>query len=399
MRDNTLYWLWLASLTDISQTRRNKLAWTFAHPRQIYDAGFEQLVRPRILSKNDIDIILSSRSLSLAQKVQDYLDRYQIHFLTRFDQRYPTGLLEAENPPAWIFARGNIDLIKNKKIGIFGSEMPGRGGLNQTQRTAEYLSSEGISVVSGFRPGIDEQAHESALRRSGSTIAVTGCGINVSPDSSMNRLYDQILRDGLVITERFLNERPTPKREHRRLRLLATLPDQSVIIDAQGKDESMRLAQTALKKERAVFYPSRYDSSNRSSVIQLHRMGAKPFDDTRDLLDQAKRADREHIDQMRRAEPLLDLDVPITAYVHPADDSKPKETDKKKKGYDPELRLGLAGLTEESFSLLKLIRKGFNTTQSLLEESGIGLIALNEKLRELEDAQCVRIDGGKIHIL
>lgn len=134
MRDNTLYWLWLASLTDISQTKRNKLAWTFAHPRQIYDAGFEQLIRPRILSKNDIDIIQGSRSLSLAQKAQDYLDRYQIHFLTRFDQRYPTGLLESENPPAWIFARGNLDLLKNKKIGLFGSETPGRNGHNQSQR-------------------------------------------------------------------------------------------------------------------------------------------------------------------------------------------------------------------------------------------------------------------------
>lgn len=399
MRDITLYWLWLASLTDISQTRRNKLAWTFAHPRQIYEAGFEKLVRPKILSKNDIEIILNARSLSLAQKVQDYLDRYQIHFLTRFDQRYPTGLLEADNPPAWIFARGNIELLRNKKIGLFGSEGPGRNGYNQTQRIAERLSSEGISVVSGFRQGIDRQAHESALRRHGSTIAVTGCGINVCPDSSMNRLYDQILRDGLVITERFLNEEPTVKRERRRLRLLATLPDQSVIVETQDKDESMHLSQSILKQGRAVFYPSRYDSSNRSSVIRLHRMGARPFDDTRELLEQVKRADRDRLEQMRRSEPLLDLDVPITEYVRPADDSKPKETDKKKKGYDPELRLGLAGLTEESFSLLKLIRKGFNTTQKLLDESGVGLITLNEKLCELEEAQCVRIDGGKIHIL
>ena len=63
------------------------------------------------------------------------------------------------------------------------------------------LSSVGIQIVSGLALGIDGAGHQGALDGDGKTFAILGSGVDVCYPKGHWRLYEQMQRQGGVISE------------------------------------------------------------------------------------------------------------------------------------------------------------------------------------------------------
>ena len=122
---------------------------------------------------------------------------FKIEKVSIEDKNYPQILKKIKNPPKIIYFAGKI-LPKEKCFAIVGTRRCTNYGKEVAFQFAKELAEAGLTVVSGFAPGIDTFAHKGALEAEGRTIAVLGTGIDeksIYPKSNL-KLAKEILKSG-----------------------------------------------------------------------------------------------------------------------------------------------------------------------------------------------------------
>jgi len=117
---------------------------------------------------------------------------------------YPQYLKLIPDPPPIIYAKGNKDLLVEKKtLAIVGTREPTRLGYKASQKIAKTFAEKGYVIVSGLALGIDTAAHEGALMaHNGKTIAVLAGQLTEIYPAKNRSLAEKILeKGGLFISE------------------------------------------------------------------------------------------------------------------------------------------------------------------------------------------------------
>ena len=74
-------------------------------------------------------------------------------------------------------------------------------GKAMAEQIGEKLALCGAEVLSGMARGIDAYGHIGALKAGGNTYAVLGCGVNICYPRTNQKLYEDILSHGGIISE------------------------------------------------------------------------------------------------------------------------------------------------------------------------------------------------------
>ncbi|WP_443660696.1 DNA-processing protein DprA, partial [Desulfovibrio sp.] len=114
---------------------------------------------------------------------------------------YPALLRTLPDAPVLLYCLGDLSLLANPAVAVIGSRKATPRGQALAGHMAGAFASWGITVVSGMAWGIDKAAHEAALGRTGSSIAVLGTGIDVPYPRANTRLYDRMAAKGLLVSE------------------------------------------------------------------------------------------------------------------------------------------------------------------------------------------------------
>ncbi len=167
------------------------------------------------------------------------LEKRNIHCLTILSDDYPQNLKRLAQPPYVLFYVGNIDLLKTNIVAMVGTRNPSTYGKLVTERFSKALAEKGITIASGLASGVDKISHEGALEVKGNTIAVLGGGFDhIFPAMNVNLARD-IAKNGLILTEYFLNVSPTKYTFPARNRIIAGLSDAIIITEAGKKSGSL----------------------------------------------------------------------------------------------------------------------------------------------------------------
>lgn len=188
-----------------------------------------------------------------AEKQVEFILKKNISFLLFTEDEYPELLKEISTPPPVLFFKGNTSLLIKPKIAIVGSRKCSVYGLKMAEEIASYLSSQDLCIVSGMALGIDAKAQQSALFKSGKSIGVLGCGIDVIYPYQNKKLFEQMEKEGLLLTEFLPLTKPEAKNFPLRNRLISGLSLGVVVIEAYAKSGSLITAQFALEQNREVF--------------------------------------------------------------------------------------------------------------------------------------------------
>jgi DNA processing protein len=173
--------------------------------------------------------------------------------LTINDPLYPQRLREIFDPPLLLFAVGDIELANSYSVAVVGTRNPTPYGLAATERLSADLSKAGLTVVSGMARGIDTAAHRATLTANGSTVAVLGCGVDVVYPSSNRKLYEEVARRGLLLSE-FPMEAPAfPQNFPVRNRIVSGLSLGVLIVEGAQYSGSAITAKLAADQGREVF--------------------------------------------------------------------------------------------------------------------------------------------------
>ncbi len=86
-------------------------------------------------------------------------------------------------------------------VAVVGSRKMTSYGKTVLEKIIPSLCDVGITIVSGFMYGVDQEAHKIALSCGGKTVAVLGWGIDWKVPFEDQKLYSEIQKKGLIISE------------------------------------------------------------------------------------------------------------------------------------------------------------------------------------------------------
>ena len=121
--------------------------------------------------------------------------------ITLLDYDYPLKLKQTLYPPIVLFYYGDISLLDNPQtLAVVGSRKINEYGKLCTEKIVSEIA-KGRVIISGLAQGVDAVAHECAINNGGRTIAVLGSGIDYCWPPENKKLYEEIKKNHLVISE------------------------------------------------------------------------------------------------------------------------------------------------------------------------------------------------------
>lgn len=217
----------------------------------------------------------------------DWLARPGHALITRNDPNYPAALAEIAQPPPWLFAAGDPDLLNAPGFAIVGSRNASPGGIAHARDFAAEMARSGFAVVSGLAAGIDTAAHEGALAAEGMTVAVCGTGLDRVYPARNRDLARRIAERGLLLSEFTLGTEPKAGNFPRRNRIIAGLAAGTLVVEATRTSGSLITARLALEAGREVFaLPGSVDNPLARGCHRLIREGAKLVESAADILEE-----------------------------------------------------------------------------------------------------------------
>ena len=280
-------WLALNQTQGLGNAALCQLLTKFGSPEAIYSTSISQL--REIVDEGTARKITQGIDADVIAPTLDWLQKDNAHIVTLADSEYPQKLLEISNPPAVLYAIGNLHWLNHPSIAMVGSRSATPQGEKNAEEFAQSLCNLGLCVVSGMALGIDGAAHRGALKANGATIAVVGTGLDIVYPARHRDLAHKIAERGLIISEFPLGTPSKAQNFPRRNRLISGLSLGCLVVEANINSGSLITARLATEQGREVFaIPGSIHSPVAKGCHLLIKQGAKLVESTQDILEEIK---------------------------------------------------------------------------------------------------------------
>ncbi len=197
---------------------------------------------------------------------------------------YPAPLTTILDPPLILWVRGP-GLDSSLAVAVVGARAASAASREIARDLGNGLARAGITVVSGLARGCDGAAHQGALSASGRTVAVLGCGVDITYPPEHETLAREVALSGAVISELAPGSPPLPHHFPLRNRIIAGLSRAVVVIEAHERSGSLITAACALEQGREVMVvPGPVRSGRNRGAHALLKDGATLVECAEDVL-------------------------------------------------------------------------------------------------------------------
>lgn len=222
-------------------------------------------------------------SLESAEKELDAADRIGATAITACEAEYPPILAQLPDPPPLIYTMGQVDLLQKPAIGMVGARNASASGRRFAAALAGELSKAGLAVVSGLARGIDTAAHQGSLPHG--TVAVMAGGLDKIYPPENEELFNDIVEQGVALSERPPGTTPKGRDFPRRNRLISGLSYGVIVVEAAMRSGSLITARLAGEQGREVFaVPGSPVDPRASGTNNLLRQGATLVERAEDVI-------------------------------------------------------------------------------------------------------------------
>lgn len=209
------------------------------------------------------------------------------HIITLHDPHYPLYLREIPDPPIVLYIKGCLETLSSLQIAIVGTRNPSFLGRENAFQFAYQLAQSGITITSGLARGIDECAHQGALKANQQTIAVLGCGMHRLYPKQHIVLAEKITESGALVSEFPLRAPPLAKHFPQRNRIISGLSRGVLVVEAAMRSGSLVTARLANEQGRDVFaIPGSIQNNLTKGCHYLIREGAKLVETAGEILEE-----------------------------------------------------------------------------------------------------------------
>ena len=221
---------------------------------------------------------LLTRTKEAAFRLENYLEQgYSI--LIPNQEEWPKALnVLGPHEPLFLFARGNLSLLKENKIAIAGSRNITAPTVQMAQRTGQMLAQEGFVMVSGGARGIDRFTQEALLEAGGSLVLVPAV---TDQDILRNMAVRQALEEGrlLLLCDTVPDEPFSVRKALNRNHTIYALGKAALVLASQsGRGGSWRGAVDCMHGHFSPVYVPIDHSTDNLGNMALLALGARRID-------------------------------------------------------------------------------------------------------------------------
>ncbi len=303
----------------------------------------------------------------------------KIKLITVEDEEYPYNLKQIEDAPPILYAKGNVDLLRNgNMLAVVGSRNASLSARKLAENLSADVAEKGLIVVSGMARGIDAAAHKGALEANGNTIAVLGTGIDVVYPRENQNLYDELAEKGLILSEFPFHTRPQASNFPRRNRIVSGLSKGIVVIEAGIQSGSLITAHQALEQGRDVYaVPGAPFDGRAAGCNQLLKNGAVLVENAEDIIDNFCFSPVKFVPQKIKKAETADL------FEYSLD--------------NPQNNSDIPEQDDEHLKLLSMISESGEDIDELIRTSGLPPEKILTMIVELElEDKVMRLSGNKV---
>lgn len=335
----------LMSMFDISNKKQESIL-------QIVD----DFSLDKVLSNQQVVNLLTNEEYhnmaSFEERVLDgcieNMQRAGITILTVMSPNYPKSLIDLDDRPMILYAKGDLSLLDKKAVAVVGTRSPSNYGKIVTEKFVDKLARAGLVIVSGLCYGVDAIAHKKTLEVGGKTLAVVGSGFNNIYPATNTNLAKEIAEKGLLLSEYYPSFVAKRYTFPRRNRIVAGLSDGVLIPEAGIKSGTVHTKEFALDYGKDMFAVPGNIGSEKSELPN-------------------------YLIKTAQAECVLDADDILTYY-----------------GLDKVAKTQVISLSFDEKTILDLLADGPKDFNFLAEKSKIPVNILNSCLTTLEIRALIR---------
>ncbi len=343
-----LHWVWLALAVPPGSRLLDEILQQFQDPEEFFLAGEDGIAQINRISRADA-LRIRNTELSDAEKAIEAAENYGAAVLCRTSPEYPQKLLEIENAPAVLYAKGDLGCLnKLPAIATIGTRRISDYGRRISGVVGGGLGSAGVIVISGMAQGVDSACHEACLAAGGKTVAVQGCGItNVFPAEN-EELKERIIANGAVISEFAPDAEPQSSFFPIRNRIISGMSMGVCVVEAAARSGTSITARLAAEQGRKVFaVPADVLRPTSQGTLKLLRSGAIPVASAADILSEYENEYPEEFASAKKALPTQSREQKSAARSVP--EHSPRKNDLRVKRTAPE------GLSPEALAVYAVI--------------------------------------------
>jgi len=294
-QEEELHWLALRLVPGLGARSAARLIERFRTPEAVLRASPSELEAagvPGAVAQS----LASGCAFDEAVDQQHKLRNEGVTLIGFTDPRYPQALRDIFDPPLVLFARGRLELLASVMLGVVGTRRPTPYGLAAAERLGRDLANSGLTIVSGMARGIDTTAHKAALAVGGNTVAVFGCGLDVTYPSENRKLAGEIGERGLLLSEFPMGATAYPQNFPIRNRIISGLSVGVLVVEGAMYSGSAITAKLAMEQGREVFaVPGNITSRGSWGPNLLIKQGARLVQEWTDVVENLPSQIRERL--------------------------------------------------------------------------------------------------------
>ena len=249
MDRKTIVSQWLQSIPELGCGKQHQLIEAAGGVEKVFDMNPE--TTKTVLTPKQLEAFKAAKKQD-PEKAYEELEKSGFHYVSLYGEGYPDRLRGIENPPIGLYFRGSLPDPNAPTVAVIGARFCSSYGRYMARQFGMELASAGIQVISGMALGIDGISQSAALQAGGYSAAVLGSGVDVCYPPENRALYDDLLKQGGVISEYPPGTQPSPGQFPQRNRIIAGLSDVVLVVEARKKSGTLITADFAYENGRKI---------------------------------------------------------------------------------------------------------------------------------------------------
>lgn len=286
VEENLLFWIGFSKVSGIGPARLNAMLDYYGDIKSAWQANPGEL-RAIGLDKRSVENLVKVRGTVDLEAELAKLEKLKVSVLTWESPAYPQLLKNIAQSPAVLYVRGNLTSQDEWALAVVGTRSATTYGKECTRILVSGLVKSGITIVSGLAYGIDTEAHQTAVKNGGRTIAVLGSGVDVIYPAENRKLAQAICEAGALVSEYPLGVKPESSHFPRRNRIISGLSLGVLFVEGTIQSGARITTDFALEQGREVLaVPGSILHKAGSGANYLIQNGAKLVTDVTDILEE-----------------------------------------------------------------------------------------------------------------
>lgn len=271
-QENKAYDYWLTAMPGMGSGRISRMLELCGNAKEVYEAS--EKIWEMVVTKKHYETIQAAKNAWDVQGKYEQMLEKGISFVTQKEQEYPRRLLGIPDPPYGLFYRGSLP-TEQPSVAVIGARDCSEYGKYVAGKLGEELGRNHIQVISGMARGIDGISQQGALETGGCSFGVLGSGVDVCYPASNRKLYEQLLRQGGILSEYIPGTMARAQNFPMRNRIVSGLCDVLVVVEAREKSGTLITVDMALEQGREVYVvPGRITDRLSDGCNRLLKQGA-----------------------------------------------------------------------------------------------------------------------------